>query len=199
MALSTLKAGLGKDRRSVFTCLNKTGITAPLLSIASSNATVCPAYKFYILSPNQNLMKTKLLLSFAVLVLLMVGTAGCKKDELAENKKNIKKLWKLEQYLVNGVDKTGSLLISSYDESYTDNQKYDRSYTDKNGNKQVQNGSFEFESANRLHVSGVGSIEFTNGGTASSSYYDIIRLTETQLWYSYTNGSNKHEFHLSRK
>jgi hypothetical protein len=128
-----------------------------------------------------------------------MGTTGCKKDVLAENQKNIKKLWKLEQYLVNAVDKTTSLQISSYDESYTDNQKYDRSYTDKNGNKQVQNGSFEFESATRLHVSGVGSIEFTNGATASSSYYDIIRLTDTQLWYSYTNGGNKHEFHLSRK
>jgi hypothetical protein len=149
--------------------------------------------------PQTNLMKNKLLLSFSFLALLLIGVAGCKKDVLAENQKNIKKLWKLEQYLVNGVDKTGLLQITSYDESYTDNRKYDRSYTDKNGNKQVQNGSFEFESSNQLHVSGVGSIEFTSGATASSSYYDIIRLTDTQLWYSYTNGGNKLEFHLSRK
>jgi hypothetical protein len=130
---------------------------------------------------------------------MVVSTFGCKKDVLGENQRHIKKLWKLDQYLLNGADKTASLLISSYDESYTDNGKYDRSYTDKSGTKQVQNGSFAFESASLIHVSGVGSIEFTNAGSASSSYYDIIRLTDSDFWYSYTNGSNKHEFHLSRK
>lgn len=144
-------------------------------------------------------MKTKFFFPIVLLVILAASFGSCKKDVLAENQKNIKKLWKLEQYLVNGVDKTGSLQISSYDESYTDNKKYDRSFTDKNGNKQLQNGSFEWESANRLHISGVGSIEFISGNTASSSYYDIIRLNETQLWYSYTNGNSKHEFHLTRK
>jgi hypothetical protein len=144
-------------------------------------------------------MKTKLIALSVFLAFAVFGLTSCKKDELSENKKNIKKLWKLDQYQVNGTDKTGSLLISGYNESYTDNQKYDRSYTDKNGTKIVQNGSFEFESANRLHISGVGSIEFSSDGTASSSYYDIIKLSDTQLWYSYTNGGKKHEFHLSRK
>jgi hypothetical protein len=144
-------------------------------------------------------MKTKPIVLFVFFALAAVAMTGCKKDELAENKKNIKKLWKLDAYLVDGVDKTGAMLISNYTESYTDNQKYDRSYTDKNGAKQTQNGSYEFTSATGLHISGVGSIEFSAAGTASSSHYDILKLTDTQLWYTYTNGSRRHEFHLSRK
>ncbi len=142
-------------------------------------------------------MKTKRLFFLAFLVL---GIFSCKKDNtLAENEKNIKKLWKLDQYLLNSVDKTSTMLVADYNESYTDNSKYDRSYTDKDGRKVTQNGSFEFEGAQKLKISGVGSIEFTNNNTASSSYYNIIKLTDSQLWYSYTNGSNNHEFHLSRK
>ncbi len=145
-------------------------------------------------------MKTKQLLSLFLIAFLLIGAIGCKKEaNLAKSEHNIKKLWKLDLYLVNSVDKTGSLTISAYNESYTDNKKYDRSYTDKNGGKVVQNGTWEFENTKRIHVSGVGSIEFTSNGTVSSSYYDIIKLTETELWYSFTSGGNKHEFRLSRK
>jgi hypothetical protein len=145
-------------------------------------------------------MKTTSLRLFATLCLFLAVLASCQKDStLVQNQKNIKKLWKLDQYFVNSVDKTSSLLVTDYNESYMDNSKYDRSYTDKNGNKIVQNGTFSFETENRLDISGVGSIEFSNSGTASSSYYDILKLTETEFWYSYTNGNNKHEFHLSRK
>jgi hypothetical protein len=144
-------------------------------------------------------MKAKNVFAFSLFALIVISTFSCKKDALAQNEKYIMKNWKLDQYLVNSVDKTASLVITGYDESYTANLKYDRSYTDKNGNKAIQNGSFKFESANQLHISGVGSIEFTNNKTASSSYYDIIKLDDTQLWYSFTNGNEKHEFHLSRK
>ena len=142
-------------------------------------------------------MKTKQLLLF---FLFAVSLFSCKKESTqAENEKNIKKQWGLDQYLVNGVDKTGSLVISSYSESYTDNSKYDRSFTDKNGSKITQNGSFSFESAQQLHISGVGSIEFSNNNTISSSHYNILKLTDTQLWYSFTNGGDSHELRLSRK
>jgi hypothetical protein len=143
-------------------------------------------------------MKFQTIALSALFVFTMLFT-GCKKDELTLNKNNIVQLWKLDQYLINDVDKTSSLLISNYQESYSGDQKYDRTYTDKNGANQNQNGSYEFSNATRLQISGVGSIEFTNAGTASSSYYDITKLTETQFWYSYTNGNMKHEFRLSKK
>lgn len=142
-------------------------------------------------------MKTRQLL---LLLLVACSLVSCKKENtLADNEKNIKKLWKLDAYLVNNTNKTGELTISAYSESYADNGKYDRSYTNKNGTKITQPGSFKFESAQQLHISGVGSIEFTNNNTVSSSYYNIIKLTETELWYSFTNGNEKHEFRLSRK
>ena len=145
-------------------------------------------------------MKMKTLFAFALLAISVLSLTSCSKETtLEENQKNIKKLWKLDQYLVNGVDKTSSLVITGYTESYSDNLKYDRSFTSRNGDNITQNGSYKFESNSQVHVSGVGSIELTNGNTVSSSYYNIIRLTETQLWYSYTNGNDKHEFRLSRK
>jgi hypothetical protein len=143
-------------------------------------------------------MKTKTGI-FLLASLFLLSLAGCKKDELGEAQKNIKKLWKLDKYLINSVDKTSSMIITNYTESYTDNMKYDRSYDNPNGQKITQNGSYEFETSSRLKISGVGSIEFTNNGTASSSYYNILRLTDTELWYNYTNGSSVHEFRLSRK
>jgi hypothetical protein len=144
-------------------------------------------------------MKIKSIALLALLFLTILGFTGCKKDELTVNKKNIVQLWKLDQYLINDVDKTSSLLISNYEESYSDNVKYSRAFRDKNGANQTMDGTYEFTNATRLKISGVGSIEFTAAGTASSSYYDIIKLTETQFWYSYTNGNMKHEFRLSKK
>lgn len=138
----------------------------------------------------------KLLFSFLTLSLVFISCS--KEDTLAQNQKNIKKLWKLDNYLMNGVDKTADLIATGYEESYQDNAKYDRSF-DKNGNKTTQNGNFSFENATRLKISGVGSVEMTDNNTTSSSYYDIITLNETQFWYSYTNGGVRHEFRLSRK
>jgi hypothetical protein len=138
----------------------------------------------------------KLLFSF--LTLSLVFASCSKEDNLAQNQQNIKKLWKLDNYLMNGVDKTADLIATGYEESYQDNSKYDRSF-DRNGNKVTQNGNFSFENATRLKISGVGSVEMTDNNTTSSSYYDIITLNETQFWYSYTNGGVRHEFRLSRK
>lgn len=145
-------------------------------------------------------MKTNTIQYLLLVTFFAFAVGACTKENTsAENEKNIKKLWKLDAYFVNSVDKTGSLTVSAYSESYTDNQKYDRTCNDKNGNKIVQNGTWKFESANRLHVSGVGSIEFTNDGTVSSSYYDVLKLTDTEFWYAFSNGGKKHEFRLSRK
>jgi hypothetical protein len=143
-------------------------------------------------------MKTRQLLC-SLLALTLLFTA-CSKDSLAENEKNIKKSWKLEKYFIDGVDKTSTLYVTGYDESYTDqNRKYDRSFTDGNGNRRTQSGSWEFENANRVKISGVGSIEMSPAGTVSSSYYDLIRLTDAELWYSFVNGGSRHELRLSRK
>lgn len=138
-------------------------------------------------------------LLFSILAISFVFASCSKEDMLAQNQKNIKKLWKLDNYLMNGVDKTADLIATGYEESYQDNSKYDRSFDDKNGSKVTQNGTYSFENATRLKISGVGSVEMTDNNTSSSSYYDIIKLNETQLWYSYTNGSVTHEFRLSRK
>jgi lipopolysaccharide export LptBFGC system permease protein LptF len=145
-------------------------------------------------------MKIKHLLSFFFLAFVLISSS-CSKDNntIAQNQQNIKKLWKLDNYLINGTDMTSMVTVTAYTESFQDNGKYDRSFTDKNNNKITQNGAYEFENANRLKISGVGSIEMSSHGTISSSYYDIVKLTETEFWYSFVNGNAKHEIRLSRK
>ena len=146
-------------------------------------------------------MKTRNLLHFFILTMLSISVISCQKeDALTANQKSIKKSWGLEQYLHNNVDHTSAMTISGLNESYTDNNKYDRSYTDKNGNKVVETGSFVFENATEIHVSGVGSMELSaEVGSVSSSTYNVIKVTDSQLWYYYINGSDRHEFHFTKK
>ena len=146
-------------------------------------------------------MKTRMLLHFIILSVLSISVISCQKeDALFANQKSIKKSWALQQYLHNNVDHTSAMTITGLDESYTDNNKYDRSYTDKNGNKVVETGTFVFENAEKIHISGVGSMELSpEVGTVSSSTYNVIKVTDTQLWYYFMNGSDRHEFHFTRK
>jgi hypothetical protein len=145
-------------------------------------------------------MKKQILSVILLSVLTVLSFSSCTKESsLVQNQKYIKKLWKLDKYLINAVDKTAELIATNYEESYQDDGKYDRSFDNRNGVKVTQNGAFEFENATRLKISGVGSVEMTNNGTVSSSYYNIIKLSDTELWYSFVNGNATHEFRLSRK
>lgn len=146
-------------------------------------------------------MKTSILSAILFVGALSISATGCNKEAALEtNQKTIKKSWGLQQYLHNNADHTAAMTITALDESYTDNNKYDRSYTDKNGNKVVENGTYQFETADVLQVSGIGSIEISpEVGTVSSSRYNIIKLTDSDYWYYYTNNGDRHEFHFTRK
>jgi|CXWL01.1.fsa_nt_gi hypothetical protein len=136
------------------------------------------------------------------LILLITGFTACKKyDEgglISKTEKNLKNNWKLVQYLKNGVDKTSTLLISNYLESYADNGIYSRSYTDKNGAPVSDDGRWIFsKDEKKLNISDVGSIEITlESGTVSSSYFSILKLDKNDYWYFFTNGGANHEFHF---
>jgi hypothetical protein len=142
----------------------------------------------------------KFLPSF-ILGLFLFGITSCTKENvLADNQKSIKKSWTLQQYLLNDADKTATLEITGYEESYTDNSRYDRSYTDRNGDRVTENGTYQFENATKLNITGIGSMEMSSQiGTVSTSYYNIIKVNDTQFWYYYTNGGDRHEFHLTKK
>jgi hypothetical protein len=106
--------------------------------------------------------------------------------------------WKLTKYLLNGVDKTSTLLVSNYLENYDDN--YTRNYIDNEGDIIKEVGKWEFDkSSKKIKISGVSSIDITDkSGSISSSYYYILKLDQDELWYYFENGSEKHEFHLTK-
>ncbi len=148
---------------------------------------------------------TKFLILIVLAGLFAISLNSCKKyDEgglVRKTEKNLKKSWTISKYLRNTSDETSILLIKNYQETYADNGSYSRSYLDKKGDQKSETGTWEFEKdQKKLTISGVGSIEITEQtGTVSSSYYNILKLDADEFWYYYTNGGDRHEFHLIKK
>ena len=137
------------------------------------------------------------LIPFALLLF-----ASCKKYEnggsKAKAEKNIQNTWKIESYYLDGADQTSQLLISNYIETFAEGGTYTRSYNDSNGDPQSETGNWALvDDKDRINVSGTGSYELTaQTSTVSTSDYDIIKLDKNELWYSFANGGNVHEFHM---
>lgn len=146
-------------------------------------------------------MKKLIYLPLIALGLIIAITSCSKYDSggtKARAEKNLVKTWKLQAYYLDGVDKTQSLLISNYTETYNDNGSYSRSYIDASGDQKNENGSWVLDNEkSTINISGIGSFELTNEtSTVSASDYIILRLKKDELWYEFTNGGNTHEFRL---
>lgn len=144
-------------------------------------------------------MKNTLFLSFVLSVFLF----GCNKYENGGSKRKAEEnltssIWKLDQYLRNGVDETNSLLISNFTEDFQSGGVIIRSYNDANGDPYSETGVWQFDSdKNQINLTGIGSIELTlETSTVSTSDYNILKLKSDELWYMYDNGGDNHEFHL---
>ena len=149
--------------------------------------------------------KAKSLLTIVLAGLLAISINSCTKfDEgglISATEKNLQTGWALSKYLRNGTDETSLLLIKNYEESYGDNGSYSRSYVDKKGQSKSETGTWKFDKGQKkLNISNVSSVEITaKAGTVSSSYYNIIKLDNSEFWYYFTNGADKHEFRLLKK
>ncbi len=151
-------------------------------------------------------MKTLKPITTLVLSLLFVLTINrCKKyDEgglISKTEKNLKQTWVLQKYLRNGADETSLLYINNYEETYSGTDSYSRTYLNKSNKNVSENGTWKFDKGQkRLAISGVSSMEITDKtGTVSSSYYHILKLDNSEFWYYYINGSDRHEFRLTKK
>lgn len=138
-------------------------------------------------------------------VICLLSLTGCEKYEagglISKTEQNLVKTWKLQQYLRNNTDETSSILISNYEETYQSNNSYPRSYTNKDKRNITETGSWKLDTKQRIvQISGVSSIEITTQtGTISASNRTITKLTANEFWYTFVNGSNKHEFRLVKK
>ena len=104
--------------------------------------------------------------------------------------------WKLQSYLVDGVDATQSLLISNLIETYSEDGTYSRSYNDTDGAAFDEAGRWNLpDKAEVIDITGVSSLELSDQhSTVSSDHYNINRMKKDEYWYSYTNGGAIHEF-----
>ena len=140
--------------------------------------------------------------SILTLALFILVLPACKKYEnggsIAKAEKNIQNTWKIEAYLMDGTDKTANLLISNFKETFGESGAYLRSFTDASGDPKNEEGTYTLvEEKSKINVSGIGSYELTEEtSTVSTSDYDLLKLTKDELWYSFENGGNTHEFHL---
>ena len=137
-------------------------------------------------------------------VLMMVGAlmTSCKKYEnggtLKKAEKNITNTWKIESYYFDGTAATSQLLITNFTETFSEGGAYSRDYNDASGDAKNETGNWTLEDdKQKIGVSGAGSYELTaQTSTVSTSSYNILKLTKDELWYSFENGGNTHEFHL---
>lgn len=147
----------------------------------------------------------KSITSLVLAGLLAITLNSCKKyDEgglVSRTEKNLEQTWTLQKYLCNGVDETSLLYIKNYEETYSGSDSYSRTYIDKDNENVSENGTWKFaKGQKKLNISGVSSIEITaKTGTLSSSYFNILKLDKSEFWYYYTNGGDRHEFHLTKK
>lgn len=150
----------------------------------------------------------KTIKSFTTLVLaglFAMTINSCKKyDEggpISKTEKNLKQTWTLQKYLRNGADETSIVYIKNYEETYSGSDSYSRTYIDKDNKNVSESGTWKFDKEQKkLNISGVSSLEITDKtGTVSSSYYNILKLEKSEFWYYYTNGGDRHEFHLTKK
>ena len=141
---------------------------------------------------------------FLFVLLLLVSLTNCSKEKVEPVRTPedvIATGWRLTQYLRNGVDETSQLVIKNYEESYAKPEAHSRSYVDENNQAQSQTGTWKYDKEkNRINVSGVSSVKMTRTtGSVSSSYYEIQKLDDQTLWYTFVNSSDRHEFRFVKK
>lgn len=146
-------------------------------------------------------LRKQLKIAFVGVILTLI--ASCSKFESGGNtnkaKKNLTSVtWKLSTYFRNGVNETATIHVSNWTEHYMTDGVLHRDFIDQNGDTQQQTGAWELIDDNaNVKIDGVGSIDLSpQTGTVSASQIQILKLTKDEFWYSFTNGSDAHEFHL---
>ncbi|HEX4887812.1 MAG TPA: lipocalin family protein [Luteibaculaceae bacterium] len=134
-------------------------------------------------------MKTKAFLPCLVLFTLFV--AGCSKYEegpafsLRSKTARLANEWKVEAFLINGVDQTASISGENYLETFDKDGNYSFKSASGDGT-----GKWEFqEDKEQIKVSGVDS--------QSSETYFILKLKEKEFWYYVMDGGERYEFHMT--
>ncbi len=71
-------------------------------------------------------MKSRFLI---IAIFVCLSIFGCEKDRISRTERLVTRTWKLDKYLVNSIDKTGSLLIRDFTEKLDEDSFYGYSFS----------------------------------------------------------------------
>lgn len=154
-------------------------------------------------------MKTAKSFFFLGLVFFLSAASltSCKKYEdgpmlsLRSKKHRVVNDWKLDRYFINDTDKTDSLGISNYTESFLNDGSVLRSFISLSGDTISDTCTWSFgDKKETLEIAGADSLELSEQfGYLTLSNLRVLRLKEHELWYSVEKNGTIHEFHLTEK
>ena len=149
-------------------------------------------------------MKKTLKLLAGALLVGVVSLTSCQKypDGGLKGKaeKRILGTWQLSSYLRNGADETSTLLISDYQETYSEDGVFSRAYTEEAGDAFSETGTYAFTDEKNLDIGGVSSIQdfSPEHSSLSSSTFTITLLKNDEYVYTYNNGGDDHVFSFTK-
>lgn len=133
-------------------------------------------------------------------ILVLMSIFNCRKVEISDNTR-IAGTWKLNSYLVNGIDKTGALLISDFTEKIEKDNFYGYSYwwIDANQDSIVERWSTYQLYANGDSVYFYTSFEIPLTTDDTVSHYrfcKILGLTKYTFVYEFQLNGRLHQFQM---
>jgi hypothetical protein len=152
--------------------------------------------------PMQQLEAAKSRFMFAF-VLACLSIVSCNRENLTDTERLMSHNWKLDKYSVNGIDKTGSLLIQDFMDKIEDYDFYGYSYSFINSNQDTiaENGSSYYLYSNEDSVYFYSSYEIpltVEDTIRGYRFTKIIRLTKSAFVYEFALNGRLHEFQMVR-
>lgn len=153
-------------------------------------------------------MKNNRLITAIALVFVISATVtSCRKYEdgpslsLRTKTKRVANEWKLDSYYQDDVNKTDSLAVLNFSETFKNDGTYSRTYNVVNGDTVALTGTWDFaDKKETLAITGVDSMFLSPAyGYVPVNALKILRLQNDELWYAVEKNGIRHEFHLVTK
>lgn len=149
----------------------------------------------------------RFIFGIALVFVISATVTSCKKYEdgpslsLRSKAARVSNEWKLESYFQNDVNKTDSLSIQNYTETFTKEGACSRNFNQLNGDTIAQTGTWAFgDKKETLALTGIDSLLLSPAyGYIQVNALQILRLKADEMWYAVEKNGIKHEFHLVTK
>ena len=139
----------------------------------------------------------KLSVLFAAFAVLFLLSCGKYEDgpgiSLRSKSSRIAGSWTIDKKFENDIDVTSQWVGNGIDRTYefTRDGSYSKTTTYGSGTVSTDSGTWEFVNDDEdLKIS------YSNSGFTSVNTYKILRLTNSELWYSITDSTDTYETHL---